>query len=450
MESSPSAEVAGSVWWIDDVPLRAIQIRIFLLCGLVTILDGLDTQSIGLVAPLMAKDLGFNKTMMGWIFSVAQAGATLGALAFGPLADRFGRKSVTLLGVSIVALFTWATAVATSFAPLLLIRFIAGVGLAGTIPSVLALTSEYAPHRLRGTLVAAVFAGYPTGAALGGLLAASILKSYDWQWVFYLGALLPLLTLALITIWLPESVRYLMDQPASVEKVEYVLSKFAVARTAIPAVRGCDAVPMRSILSVFASGLALPTLLLCLIYFFVFATTKIMVVWLPTVLTDAGVSVSYAAIAQATFNLGCVVGMLSAGWLVDRFGVLRALVPALLLVALSVIGLGLAGGFFPVIVLMATLVGIFIGVGGAGAHAIAARLYPVDMRSTGLGWGSSASRLGQVLSPLLAALLLADGLSAIRLFSGLALFPVLAGLCAIAFALIRGPEWPTTAATGPR
>jgi AAHS family 4-hydroxybenzoate transporter-like MFS transporter len=424
---------------LDDAPLRAIQIRTFLLCALVAVLDGLDTQSIGLVAPMMSKDLGLTKTAMGTIFSIAQIGATMGALAFGPLADRLGRKPATMIGVSIIVVFTYLTAIAPSFALLLGIRFIAGIGLAGVIPSILALTSEYAPSRLRGTLVAAVFAGYPAGAALGGFMAAYILAHHDWRWVFYIGSIMPLITLVLITVWMPESLRFLLARGGNRARVTKLVDELGLDSAAFAAQTDQAskerAVPLWA---VFANGLALPTFLLWMIYFFVFATTKIMVVWLPTILSEnSGFSVSNASLAQATFNVGCVVGMLGAGALVDRYGPARALVPALMFGAVCVASLGFVASSIALTMLVCAMIGAFVGVGGSGAHAIAARLYPIEMRSTGIGWGASASRFGQVVSPILAAMMLSGGMSAVGLYAGLAISPLIAALSVLGFAFVQ-------------
>lgn len=436
--SAAENETSQLLKGLDDAPLRAIQIRTFILCTLVMMLDGIDNQSIGLAAPLMSEELGLDKAAMGTIFSTSQIGATIGALLFGPIGDRFGRKPALIVSIAMIALFTWATAISPTFALLLFIRFAAGLGLAGVFSSVLALTSEYAPNRLRGTMVSVIYAGYPAGAAMGGLIATVVLSHYDWRWIFYIGAILALITLVLLILWLPESIRFLVgrgDQPARVDRL---LGALQLDRNALPGGPReiGDAARAKNLFgSVFRDGLALFTLLLCLLNLFVSATTKIMVVWLPTILADEGFSVSNASLAQAMFNIGALVAMASAGFLVDRLGVMKAIVPALVLGAVSVFGLGLSTGNVFATMVCAALVGVFVGVGGSGAQAMAARLFPVAIRSTGIGWGVSAARFGQIVSPMLVALVLASGTDIRWLFLGLALSPLLAALAAAAFTM---------------
>ena len=182
---------------LDEGGLRAIQIRVFVLCTLVTMLDGIDNQSIGVIAPLMSRDLGLDKTALGSIFSVTQIGATIGALLFGVVGDRFGRKLAIIFCVSMMTVFTLLTAIVPTFELLIISRFFAGLGLAGVFSSALALTSEFAPSRLRGTMVSIVYAGYPAGAALGGIMSAAILTTHDWRAVLFIAASIGLVILIL-------------------------------------------------------------------------------------------------------------------------------------------------------------------------------------------------------------------------------------------------------------
>jgi AAHS family 4-hydroxybenzoate transporter-like MFS transporter len=428
---------------LDEMPIRRVHLRVFALCGLVALLDGIDNQSIGVVAPALAKDVGISTTSLGIVFSVSQVGATLGALGFGPFADRFGRKTTTVIAVAAIALFTYLTAISPSFASLLFVRFVAGVALAGAIPSVLALGSEYAPLRLRGTIVSVIFAGYPLGAAFGGFIAAYVLAHHDWRWVFYIGAILPFIALLLILAYLPESIRFLAARGSNRERLQRLLRELGIEASAseleqsaaVPtAAGGKRGVPIGLL---FSNGLLASTILLWTIYFFAYATTKIMVVWLPTLLKNGGFNLSDAALAQASFNLGCTVGMAIAGRLVDRFGPALALAPALMLGAISVAALGPAGQSFTLAMIAAAAIGFFIGIGGSGAHSIAATIYPTSIRSTGIGWGMAASRMGQVVSPMLVATMITRGSDTTHIYLVLAAMPVLAGLAALQFGLMR-------------
>jgi AAHS family 4-hydroxybenzoate transporter-like MFS transporter len=157
---------------IDDYPLGGLQIRVLVLCGLVALLDGMDLQSIGLAAPSIARALQVEPRAFGAVFSAALLGLMLGAFILGPMADRFGRKRILVASTLTFGVFTIGTALAGSFATLLIVRFLTGLGLGGAMPGFISLASEYAPRRIRALLVTVLWAGFPLGGLVGGVLAA--------------------------------------------------------------------------------------------------------------------------------------------------------------------------------------------------------------------------------------------------------------------------------------
>jgi MFS transporter, AAHS family, 4-hydroxybenzoate transporter len=169
MAAAPAFNVSAL---IDTRPLGALQIRIVVLCTLVALLDGLDLQSIGLAAPGIAADLHIPQPWLSAVFSAALAGLALGAFGFGILADRVGRKAVLIGATACFGVFTICTALVPTFNVLLVFRFLAGLGLGGAMPSFISLTSEYCPRRLRAVIVALLWAGFPLGGFVGGLLAS--------------------------------------------------------------------------------------------------------------------------------------------------------------------------------------------------------------------------------------------------------------------------------------
>ena len=153
---------------IDRVPLSRLQWVTIVLCGIVAILDGFDTQAIAFVAPLIAKDMQAEMSAFGPVFGAGLLGLTVGALAFGPIADRFGRKPVIIVSSLMFGAFAFATPIVQSLDALMIMRFLTGLGLGGAMPNIIALTSEYAPKHRRATLVTLMFCGFPLGAGLRG------------------------------------------------------------------------------------------------------------------------------------------------------------------------------------------------------------------------------------------------------------------------------------------
>ena len=149
---------------IDQQPLSSVQVLAISLCGLVLLLDGFDTQCIGFLAPSISQTLAIPLKSFGPVFSAGLVGLMVAAMAMGPLADRWGRRWPVILSVLTFAVFALLTARAASLEQLIVFRFLTGLGLGGTMPNVVALTSEYSPKRLQAVFVAMLFSGIPLGA----------------------------------------------------------------------------------------------------------------------------------------------------------------------------------------------------------------------------------------------------------------------------------------------
>jgi AAHS family 4-hydroxybenzoate transporter-like MFS transporter len=152
---------------IDDGPIRQFQVLSIVLCALVAFLDGVDSQSIAVAAPIIADNLKLTRAALGPMFSAALLGAAIGALTFGPLGDRFGRKRILIAATIIFAIFTLATPLAGSYQSLLAVRFAAGIGLGGATPCFIALASEFSPGRRRAMVASLIWAA-------GGLRATRL------------------------------------------------------------------------------------------------------------------------------------------------------------------------------------------------------------------------------------------------------------------------------------
>jgi AAHS family 4-hydroxybenzoate transporter-like MFS transporter len=421
---------------IDQSPLAQRHWTIFGVCILVAMLDGWDTQSIGIVAPRLAGELVLNDTQLGALFSSAQLGATIGALLFGWLADRFGRRPLMAGAASVVAMFTTLTALVHGYADLLGVRFAAGVGLGGAIPCALALASEYAPARIRATVVTVVFAGYPVGAAIGGLVNAWLVASADWRTVFYAGGILPALTVLAILLLVPESLQFLQAHGFTARLAATLERMGLRADPGEPAsVQVATPRPGASVFRLFTAGMTMSTPLLLAVYLFSYAQTKVISAWFPTLLHSAGQSLSMGAIALAVINVGSAIAAALSGGLIDRFGAAPTLVPALGASAASL----LLFGFFPAGTLavygLSVVVGVGCGIGTSGAHALAVRAFPSAVRSSGLGLGLAVGRSGQVVSPLMLGLLLSAGASRASIYLAIAALPAAAALAASLLAL---------------
>lgn len=415
---------------IDDSVLSGFQVRVLILCGLVAVLDGIDTFSVGVAAPSIAAGLSVPLNSFGSVFSAALFGATLGAFSFGPLADRFGRKTMLVVAVLTFAVFTFMTALAWSFPSLLAIRFLSGIGLGGATPCFLALASEYAPLRVRAMVTSALWAGFPLGGMIGGLLNAWLIQAFDWKAMFYVGGIAPFVVALLVAALVPESLRYLISAGAAPARLAHLVRRLAPDR-----VSGIDAgadfvvrearVPGVPAARLFTQGRAWGTPLLWVPFFMAFGVLAIVVLWTPALLRQAGMTASEASLVVAFHGLGGFLGMAAAGWLLQRLGT-TVLVPAFLVGATCTAALGMVGTSVVLASVFDGLIGVFIGIGASGLIAFSSLVYPTAMRSTGIGWAMGMGRLGQVAAPLIAGALLQAGLSVDRIFLVVAAAPLVA------------------------
>jgi AAHS family 4-hydroxybenzoate transporter-like MFS transporter len=399
---------------IDDRPLTRFQIGTIICCALVSALDGIDSQSIGVAAPFIADELSVKLADFGPIFSSALVGATIGAASFGPLADRFGRKTLLIVAVLLIGVFTILTVFVHSVPTLITVRVLAGLGLGGATPCFIALTSEYTPARLRAALVTLMWSAFPLGGLLGGMLNWYLIPHAGWRAIFYLGGVAPLVLAALLFFYLPESIKFLLVRRNDMKGVARIVARFGP-----PAGRGDSrfvldekSLPGMSIGHLFTEGRALGTLLLWVPFFMGFGVLTVAVLWTPALLKLNGISPANTAVVVAFNGLGGFIGQSTSGRLIQRFGILPILIPAFLLGAAATVGLGYGAASVALAATFIGLIGVFMGVGTGGAIALAATIYPTPIRSTGAGWGMAMGRFGQIIGPLVAGGLLGAGWTA--------------------------------------
>jgi AAHS family 4-hydroxybenzoate transporter-like MFS transporter len=415
---------------IDDGPVTRFQIATIVCCALVNLFDGVDTQSIGVAAPFIAEGLGIRIADFGPIFSAALLGATIGAATFGPLADRLGRKTLLIVATVLIGVFTILTAFVYSVPMLMVYRLLAGLGLGGATPCFIALTSEYAPARLRATLVTVMWAAFPLGAMFGGLLNSYLITLVGWRGIFYVGGISPLLLAALLAFYLPESIKFLLARRPDSPKVARIVARFGNAQVGANTRFVVDEVRLAgaSIRHLFTDGRAAGTLLLWVPFFMGFAVLMVAVLWTPSLLRLNGIPPAQTAFVVAFNGFGAFFGQSIAGRLIERFGILPILFPAFVLGTVVTIGLGYGASSVPLAATFIGLIGLFVGLGTAGAIALSATMYPTPIRSTGIGWGMAMGRFGQIVGPLLAGIMLGLGWSADRIMVVISSFSLIAAV----------------------
>jgi AAHS family 4-hydroxybenzoate transporter-like MFS transporter len=423
--------------WLDERPLGGFQYRLLILCGLCMILDGFDVQAMGYVAPALLEDWGIAKAALGPVFGSGLLGLMLGALLFGAVADRIGRRPVLLLCTLLFSAGMLATSLAASLPQLIALRLVTGIGLGGIMPNAMALAGEYSPARRRASLMMIISCGFTAGALLGGLLAAWLIPAHGWRAVFIVGGAAPLLLWLPMLRGLPESAKFLLlrGRPAQ--------ALFWLRRMdpALPA----DCQPWLAeqpasrnpVIELFRHGLARRTLLLWLLSFLNLIVLYFLSNWMPSLLRAQGLDMRHALLAGSMLQLGGVVGTLAFGHWIDRLGFRKVLLTSFLLAALGLWTLGgIEGEALWLYGLLFCAGFCVIGVQPA-VNALAASAYPTGLRATGVGWSLGIGRIGSVLGPWLGGVLIGLSWSQPALFALLALLALAAA--AVVWAYHREP-----------
>lgn len=428
---------------IDARPFGAFQLLVFAVCFVIALMDGANIQTMGLSAPLIASDLKLLPTQLGPIFAGSEFGFMIGALVFGPIADRFGRKTVLVLCTLLFGVMSLLTVEATSFHGLLLLRVLTGIGLGGAAPCFVSLTTEYVAQRLRARVASLLWAAIPAGGVIAGFAGSALIPAYGWKSMFYLSGVVPVVAALLVIVLVPESVRFLILTGVTGPRVHRILSRLGVQVPAnddtvrfVTHEHETAGLPMSHL---FREGRASFTALLWIAFFLNFLALIAVLAWTSTLLKSAGMSVADASIVMAWNNVGGMIGVASAGKLMERLGTHRFLATVFVVGAVV---LGMTGAAAPNTAWVAALsgfTGLFVGGATAGLIAIAAMGYPTAIRSTGVGWGLAVGRLGGASGPIVVGGLVSNGFSVPQTFAIVAV-PVL--LAAGVMLLMRrtGPE----------
>lgn len=427
--------------FLNAHPFSRFQWAIFALCFSIVLLDGFDTAAIGYIAPSLVSEWKIERPALAPVLSAALFGLAFGALAAGPLADRFGRKSVLVGSVLIFGLACLASAFSGDLDQLVAWRFVTGLGLGSAMPNAVTLTSEYCPDRRRATLTNAMFCGFPLGAALGGFLAAWMIPQFGWRSVLLLGGVAPLILAVPLVLLLPESVRYLVARNRPVERIRAVLRRISAAAEATSFATAEKApAPERknSIGVVLSRAYLVGSVMLWIAYFMGLMIFYALINWMPILFRDAGVAPGTAALVAALFPLGGI-GAVVSGWLMDRFSANLVVAASFALTAAAIYAIGQSAGALALLMLAVLVAGVLMNTAQCSLPSLAAGFYPTQGRATGVAWMLGLGRFGGIAGSFLIAELSRRQLGFSAIFTVVAI-PGLVAAAALAVKQLAQPE----------
>lgn len=390
----------------DGATFNGFHARVLAWCLLIIIIDGYDIAVAGAALPSIMKEMGVDASTAGFMASSALFGMMFGAILLGALSDKIGRRWTISICVGLFSVFTAAAGLTGDPVTFSVMRFIAGLGIGGVMPNIVAQMTEYSPRRIRSFMTTVMFSGYAIGGILAAVLGKQFIAGFGWQIVF-LAAAAPVLLIPFILRTMPESLSYLVARQdgGELRRVAKAIAPqtdlgpdvvFKLARTA----QG-SGVPVAKL---FQEGRGPSTIMFWLAFFTGLFMVYALSTWLTKLMAMSGYSLGSALSFVIALNIGAVVGAVGGGWLADRFHIKWVLV-----------GMYALGSVFLYMMTfkMSTEV-LYLVIGAVGActtgaqivaYAYSGQFYPLAIRSTGVGMASGIGRAGAIAAPMLIGLI---------------------------------------------
>lgn len=427
---------------IDNQKIGGFHIALVAVCFIVVMADGYDIGAAAFAGPALIREWHINPADLRYVFSAGLFAGLFGPPLLGWIADHYGRRAAIVGGLLFFGVFTWATVLANDLWTLVVLRFIAGIGIAGVLPIATALVSEFAPRRMRATLFILMFSGVTFGGGVPGLVADSFMPSYGWRILFTIGGVTPIVVAFIAMALLPESIKFLSLKRERHERLVKQIDRLQPGLNLDPNANFIigDEINKEkfSYGAIFKGRLAWITPM-----FWISNAINLMIFyfinqWTPTIMSAAGYS--HVGLAITLFQFAGTLGGLVIMRPLDKYGFIP--VPILFACAIPIVAcIGLPG-------LSETMITVLVAASGFcllglqfGNISAETMVYPTYIRSWGLGSCFGAGRVGSVIGPYVGGYLIAMQVPVQYMFY-LAAIPLILGFinAAILTPLYRA-EW---------
>jgi len=402
---------------IDNGPWTSFQKVAVLLAALSILFDGFDGQLIGYAIPVIMREWNVSSASFAPVVAIGLVGMGVGAACAGYVCDRFGRRRAIIGSVLLFGVATACIGLSQNLAMIAAFRFLAGLGIGGALPSASAFTAEVTSAKRRTLAITATIVCVPLGGMVAGLYAGYVLAHFDWRTLFFIGGAMPAAFSAILFLSLPESPRFLVRRPARWPELAQLLRR--MSRAADDDAVFSDVAEQRlerreGWAALFESDRIRDTLALWGAFFLCLLSVYTAFSWLPTMLTSEGLNVANAGAGLTAYNFGGVFGALGCAVAITRYG---SRWPIILCAA------GAAASAFilqdtpiantSVLIFGLGVHGLFVNAVQATMFALAAHVYPTNVRATGTAAALVFGRLGAIFSAFAgAAVIMAGGATA--------------------------------------
>lgn len=414
MAGADPAETRGN----DGRRWTRLSLQVVGLCFVINAVDGMNVFLMSYLAPSITRDWALSPTTLGEIFSAALVGMAIGGLIIAPLGDRYGRRPLILASLLMMSAGMALSGFATGVIALLLARVLVGMGIGTVLACMTALVAEFAPPHRRNFSVGLLQGGYPIGATATGFVTAWALVHHSWRSILLFSGFGSLVFFPIGLLLLPESVAFLehMRGGGSLEPLNYTNHPLdEPSLEALPS-RKTPAREKHVLSKLLGTSLRHDTLLLWSAIFFGYMVLYSIVSWIPKLAIDAGLNPRAGIYAGAVYNVGAFAGTIVLAGLSDSAR-LKLLICIFLLAAAGLL-IVFGGVTMPVgaVLVTAFAIGVTLQGGFNGIYPLATCVYPVKVRSSGLGWAMGLDRAGAVMGPMLTGIILSLHMPPIILF----------------------------------
>jgi MFS transporter, AAHS family, 4-hydroxybenzoate transporter len=408
---------------LDRRGLAPFHIRLLAWSLALVLIDGYDIASIAFAAPSLMRAWSLEPADFGPVFSASLGGVLFGSALFGWIGDRYGRKTALVGANLLFGVFTLAAAFATAPGQMFWLRLLAGLGIGGVIPNVVAVNAECAPPRLRATLAIVAVAGVPLGGAIAGLVSARLVPAFGWPILFYIGGIVPIAIAVAALAGLPESIKFMALHQRHHRRLRALLEQLE------PGLKGAEhhrfviederQFPGFNPVYLFREGLAVVTPLTWLLFALNLMGFYFLLSWTPTLLTAARLPPADAALAGTVLQVGGTVGGLTLSRWIQRRHFLGLTV--MFVMAVPVVGaIGYAGLTSRTALLATTFIAGFLVLAiQSGLNVLGAMIYPTSLRANGSGWQLGIGRIGSIAGPLIGGLFAGTAVQTLYMWSAL-------------------------------
>ena len=392
----------------DEAKFNKFHAKVLAWCFIIIIIDGYDIAVAGAALPSIMSGMGVDASTAGFMASSALFGMMFGAIFLGSISEKIGRKLTIAICVFLFSVFTAAAGLANDPVTFSILRFIAGLGIGGVMPNIVAQMTEYSPKKIRSLMTTFMFSGYAIGGVLAAVIGKQFIMQFGWQVVFF-AAGVPVLLLPFILKSMPESLSYLLkkqNQKDLQKVVRDMEPSIRMDQTVefTQTIKANDSKP--AIAQLFQEGRALSTFMFWGAYFTGLFMVYALSTWLTKLMAMSGYSLGSALSFVIALNIGAVIGAVGGGWLADKFHIKWVLVTmyAMGSVFLYMMTLPMATEMLYVVI---AVVGACTTGAQIVAYAYCGQFYPSSIRSTGIGMAAGIGRMGAILAPLLIGFIVA-------------------------------------------